>query len=148
LQADEEKQLFETFRDLSKKLSGNKKVRHTKDRAERARHLDAFLNIDKETQLLITVKDIQDEISTILLVLTDQLGVLNRFIDLANSLSKKKKCIDKAKYLEDHQMITTNIRDFGKMASQAKKTEDSVSALDLWSTLLRNLLPSFAASQR
>jgi len=64
--------------------------------------LDQFLNIDKETQLLIVVKDIQDEISTIMLVLNDQLTVLKNFIAEAKSLSNKhfEKGFDKTKCLE------------------------------------------------
>jgi hypothetical protein len=114
-------------------LSGNKRKRHTKDRAARAKDLDQFLNIDEETQLLIVVKDIQDEISTIMLVLNDQLTVLKNFIAEAKSLSNNisfYRTFDETKCLESHQMIANNIRDFDKMASQAQKTYDAVSASD------------------
>jgi hypothetical protein len=69
-----------------------------------------------------------------MLVLNDQLTVLKNFIAEAKSLSNIPlgstfdRTFDEIKCLESHQMIANNIRDFEKMASQAQKTYDAVSA--------------------
>ena len=87
--------------------------------------MDKFLNIDEETELLINVKDIQDEIRTILMVINDQLTVLTKFTAEAKSIPSSP--IGEAECLDNHQMITNNIRDFEKMAIQATNTYDAVS---------------------
>jgi Mg2+ and Co2+ transporter CorA len=135
VQADDETTLFDEFDRLSKQLNLDEKLLSSEKSAE---VLDQFLKIDDETKLLIDVKDIQDEISTILLILNDQMDVLEKIsLELKTGFSPSLPSIsatattsfDEVRFWEKHQMIANNIRDFQKMEGQAKKTYDALNHL-------------------
>lgn len=108
---------------MSKQLNLDEKTLSSEKRAE---VLDKFLKIDDETKLLIDVKDIQDEISTILLVLNDQKDVLKKVVTELKILAPS---LNESSFWDKHQMIANNIRDFEKMEGQAKKTYDALNHL-------------------
>ena len=91
--------------------------------------LDRLFDIDKEIRLLVEIKDIRDELTMILKVLTDQRTVLTTMANELGELDTKllPQVLNVAlreKLLCD--VVNANIRDFKIMKDHADETYNGV----------------------
>ena len=141
VQADTETRLFEEFSVGSKVLQelsesphrGRKllkKLIEDPDEKKREQVLREVFDITTEVEMLAEIKDILDEITIILKVLSEQNKVLTAMATELKRLDAKLVPLqdDAASiYKQRHQMVEGNIRDFEKMMTHADLVYKEVS---------------------
>lgn len=115
LQSDEETSLIGEFKNRSRKLHTlNEKYKHYEDKKKK--YLEKLLDIRKETECLVEIKDIMDEINIILTILRAQKSVVGdpRLRQIATQETHGSH------YDDALRIVTTSIADFERMQAQAE----------------------------
>jgi seryl-tRNA synthetase len=104
------------------KNSRRKERENASQRKEREEILDRLFDVNKEVALLVEIKDIRDELTIILKVLSDQHAALTAVASELSKLDAKlvPQGADAASlYKLRHEVVDANIRDFNTMMAHA-----------------------------
>ena len=124
LKSDGESSAFKNYQSQSNKLRALNPV--FKGYADKRKKLvEQLLDMTKETQLLVEIKDIVDEINIILNILQIQQAVLNdnklNEVDLTDHGGRPNMHHDNARHI-----VVSNIMDFNRIHHQATQVRKSV----------------------
>lgn len=111
--------LFKTFRNRSRKLH-RLSERFRGFEIKKNNLLNLLLDIRQETELLVEIKDILDEINIIMTVLRTQNSIL------LDAGSKNPVLVESAHFEDARRILETSTADFERMRVQAKAVKSSV----------------------